>query len=118
MRTFVTVFLCTSCTTIEATVPSGDENACERAADVRGQQCGTVYQFATPCPNEIGHIEICVLDEDLEAAIAKYGPAQFTSRNDFDEVIRLGVPPPCFWPGPGCNALNGCWPHESCAPAK
>lgn len=112
----IVIIALAACSTVESVEPSSDTSACERAAAERGEQCGTVYEFAASCANEIGHIEICVLDADLEAAELKYGPSKWTTRNDFRELVALHVPPPCFWPGPGCNALSNCYGHERCNP--
>lgn len=112
---FVILALVANCTAVESIEPSSDTSACERAAERQHATCATVYEFAASCANELGRMEICVLDDDIEAAEAKYGPARWTTRDDFARLALLDIPPPCFVPGP-CNALSGCWGHESCNP--
>ncbi len=73
--------------------------------------CGHVYLCAAPADNEMGHIEICVNDddspEDLEAVELLYGQCDLTPRHE-------GL---CRWCcGPGCgrggNAFNGTYCPE------
>lgn len=65
--------------------------------------CGHVYLCDAPADNELGHIEICVNDEDPLADVeAIYGACTPTPRH-------AGL---CWWRcdgKPGCNSKSGCW---------
>lgn len=68
--------------------------------------CGQVYEFAAVADNPLGHVELCVLDGDLDDAIAKYGPARLSTSPRFNGGNL------CVWQCPsarGCNAYNSCW---------
>jgi hypothetical protein len=98
------------CTAVEDAVPAGDESACERASP--SGICGVVYGFAAPADNELGHVELCVRDGDLEAAEALYGPARPSWSPRFEPYATLHIDPPCFWCcagecGRGANAYSG-----------
>lgn len=64
--------------------------------------CGLVYVCEASAGNDLGHVEICVDDGDLEAAEAVYGSCEPTPRHQ-------GL---CYYHcdgGRGCNAFNGCF---------
>lgn len=71
--------------------------------------CGHVYECAALADNALGHVEICIDDddqpEDLDAAELEFGMCVPTPRHQ-------GL---CVWcpSGVGCNAFNGCY---GCAP--
>lgn len=71
-----------------------------------GLNCGHVFMCATPAENELGHVEICVDDDDdskddLALAEATYGTCEPTPRHQ-------GI---CIWcpEESGCNAFSGCF---------
>ena len=49
-----------------------------------GVTCGQVYEFSALADNPIGHVEMCVLEQDLPAAEARYGRARLSSSPRFD----------------------------------
>lgn len=67
--------------------------------------CGHVYWCDAYADNELGHVEICINDDDdpdaLASAEAEFGDCEPTPRHQ-------GL---CIWcpSGAGCNAYNGCW---------
>lgn len=97
----------------EQVVPSGDTDACEQLAHRNGaEECATVYAFARPAENELGHVEMCVRVDDLTAAERMNGPSWPSSSERFSPYRDLGIDPPCFWRcdgQPGCNAFDGCF---------
>lgn len=67
--------------------------------------CGHVYECAAPADNDIGHVEICIDDDDqpeqLDEIEAAFGHCELTPRH-----YGLCV----YCPEErGCNAFNGCW---------
>lgn len=77
----------------------------EQYCKAYGLSCGKVYQFEAPASNELGHVEKCVTDELLALAVARYGAAQLSTHERFDQGNL------CYWQCPsakGCNAFDGC----------
>ncbi len=68
--------------------------------------CGHVYEFLATADNELGHVELCVLDEDLADAERAWGPSMLSTHPRFNDgnlcLLRCDG-------GKGCNALSGCW---------
>lgn len=103
-----------SCSAVESIEPSGDTSTCEHAS-WSGICCG-VYGFAQGSSNELGHVELCVLDEDLDAAQSLHGVARPSWSVRFH-----GYPHPVgFWlcatetytpkkDERGCDAHDGCF---------
>jgi len=68
--------------------------------------CGHVYQFAAAAENPLGHVEMCVLDAEIESAEQVYGEATLSTDPRFDGGNL------CLWQCPSakmCNAYGGCW---------
>jgi hypothetical protein len=68
--------------------------------------CGHVYMCAAVADNALGHVEICVNDDDAPEQVAEveavYGACDLTPRHQ-------GL---CWYrceEGHGCNAFAGCW---------
>jgi hypothetical protein len=98
--------------------------ACQFAKDVGGEvggtvagaiacptdliDCGHVYMCAAEADNALGHIEICIDDddhpEDVDAAELMYGRCEPTPRHQ--GLCRWCSGPDC---GRGCNAFSGCY---------
>lgn len=73
--------------------------------------CGHVYMCEAFANNELGHVEICIDDddhpEDVDAAELLFGPCDLTPRHE--GLCVWGCPPdaPGLEPGRGCNAFGG-----------
>jgi hypothetical protein len=103
--------LASGCAAVESVEPTSDTSACERAKPDNAE-CATVYAFAEPADNELGHIELCVREQDLRAAQLEHGIAWPSDSERFAKYAAIGIDPPCFWCctgdcGRGANALNG-----------
>ena len=70
--------------------------------------CGHAYMCEAAADNELGHVEICVDDDDhpeqLADVEALYGACDLTPRHE--GLCLMKCPPDT---GSGCNAFNGCW---------
>jgi len=70
--------------------------------------CGHVYMCEAPANNDLGHVEICVNDddapEDLDAVEAMYGDCELTPRHQGLCLYCCGAG--C---GRGGNAYDGTW---------
>lgn len=70
--------------------------------------CGHVYMCEAPADNVLGHVEICINDDDdstaLESAEEMYGPCEPTPRHQ--GLCKWCCGSDC---GRGANAFNGCW---------
>lgn len=109
--------LVAGCAELENVEPSSDTSLCERLKPA-GSECATVYEFAEPASNELGHVEMCVPDRYLEEAESLHGLARPSTDPRFtkytDGLVRPPPPfPPCWWQCPatveGCNAYDTCY---------
>jgi hypothetical protein len=70
--------------------------------------CGHVFMCAAPADNELGHVEICIDDDDhpeqVQDVEAVYGECILTPRHE--GLCIMKCPPNT---GAGCNAFSGCW---------
>jgi hypothetical protein len=102
--------LVSGCAAVESIEPSSDTSACERLSPTG--ECATVYAFAEPADNELGHVELCVRERDLDQAQSQHGIAWPSDSERFAKYAAIGIDPPCFWCctgdcGRGANAFNG-----------
>lgn len=111
----ILVALAVSCLTAsEVDTPdiSDGKNICQREAEKRGAECATVYAFAQPWPNPLGHWEMCTPERYLEEAQQMHGVAWPSDDARFEQFTQGFVDPPCFWACPaiiGANAYNGAY---------
>ena len=76
--------------------------------------CGHVYMYEALADNPLGHVELCVDDEEhdapeqLDSAERMYGTYELTPRHQGLCVSTCEEPSP-LPDGKGCNAYNGCW---------
>lgn len=103
------------CSTVESIEPSGDTSICERSSP--SGICAVVYGFARPADNELGHVELCVMDEDLELAESMFGSARWSWSPRLTKYTHGFYAPACFWMCgaqyagvSGCNAYGGAVP--------
>jgi hypothetical protein len=72
-----------------------------------GVTCAHVYEFAAISEdNPLGHVELCVDEDDLDLAQAYYGRARLSTSPRFDKANL------CIYgcePHEGCNAYGGCF---------
>lgn len=70
--------------------------------------CGHVYMCEAAAENPLGHVEICVDDDDhpeqLTDVEALYGACELTPRHEGLCLMHCNA-----GDGPGCNAFNGCY---------
>lgn len=103
---------------VESAIPSSDVSPCKRFIPA-GSECATVYAFAEPANNDLGHVELCVREQDLSAAQDEHGIAWPSDDVRFSKYAIAGIDPPCFWCcgndcSRGANAYGGsyCLPGE------
>lgn len=107
------IMVATGCTVIGWV----DDHAKEAGGEVGGRiaevtvcpvdlvNCGHVYECAAPADNVLGHVEICVDDDDdITDVIAVYGDCVPTPRHE--GLCIMKCPPDT---GAGCNAFSGCY---------
>ena len=109
MRALVVLALLAGCADVAATVtPQPDDYVSVAEAYCKAHPelpCGHVYECDAAADNALGHIEICVAQQQsLTAAEAVYGACAPTPRHE-------GL---CWWCcgagcGGGCNAYSGCF---------
>lgn len=104
------VLSCSACVGAAPPEVFPDESICVREAEARGAECATVYAFAQPALNDLGHVELCVPERYLAEAEAKHGPSWPSDHERFTRITQGLVDPKCFWcASPGANAFNGCF---------
>lgn len=105
MQRFAALLLAACSTDVDIPATPGIELG-EAYCDAWHLPCGQVYQFTATAQNPIGHVELCVLEQDLAAAEATWGASMLSTSPRFNDgnicILRCDG-------GKGCNAYSGCW---------
>lgn len=110
LATCVVLAMTPGCAATDHVEIAPDEDLCEREAALRGAECATVYAFAEPADNELGHVEKCTPERYLVDAQRRHGIAWPSDSDRFTDITKGLVDPKCFWCiSPGANAYDGCW---------